>query len=63
MKIDRTSWSIGSFKDAEREEAEVLSKMTHQKKSAIITFLRESYYGRQATTGRVQRIFEVSEFT
>jgi hypothetical protein len=62
MKLDRTSWSVGSFKDGEREEAEALSKMTHQKKSAIITFLRESYYGRQATTGRVQRIFEVSEF-
>jgi hypothetical protein len=63
MKIDRTVWSVGSFKDAEREEAKDLSKMSHQKKSAIITFLRESYYGRQATTGRVQRVFEVFKST
>ena len=61
MKIDRTSWSVGSLKDSEKEESEALSKMTYQGKSAIITFLRESYYGRQATTGRLQRIFEVSE--
>jgi hypothetical protein len=59
MKIDRTVCSVGSFEDAEREEAEELSKMSPQKKSAIITFLRESYYGRQATTGRIQRVFEV----
>ena len=62
MKMDRNSWSFGSFEDGEKEEADALSKMSHQKKAAIITFLRESYYGRQATTGRVQRIFEVSKF-
>ena len=62
MKIDRNVWSVGSFEDGEREEADALSKMSHQKKSAIITFLRESYYGRQATTGRIQRVFEVSKF-
>jgi hypothetical protein len=61
MKLDKTSWSVGSFRDAEKEEAEELSKMSCQKKSAAITFLRECYYGRQATTGRLQRIFEVSK--
>ena len=63
MKITRNVWAFSSFKEAEEEEARELSKMSYQKKSSIITFLRESYYGRQATTGRVQRIFEVSEFT
>jgi hypothetical protein len=63
MKIDRNSWSVGSFKDGEKEDAQALSRMSYQKKSAIITFLRESYYGRQATTGRIQRVFEVHEST
>jgi hypothetical protein len=63
MKLDKTSWSAGSFQDMEKEETEQLSKLSLQKKSAAITYLRECYYGRQATTGRLQRIFEVSKLS
>jgi hypothetical protein len=61
MKLDKTTWSAGSLQDMEKEEAEQLSKLSHQKKSAAITYLRECYYGRKATTGRLQRIFEMSK--
>jgi hypothetical protein len=61
MKIDRNIWSVGSRQESEKEEVLAISNLSPQKKSAVITFLRESYYGQQATTGRLQRIFEVSK--
>ena len=62
MKLDKTVRGFSFFAAAEKAEAIELGKMSYQEKSSVITFLRECYYGRQATTGRLQRIFEVSEF-
>ncbi len=61
MKIDRKTWTFESAKKAKSRETAELNKMSYQQKSRLITFLRESYYGRKASTGRVQRIFEVSK--
>src|SRR5438445_5496395 len=60
MKLDKKIRGFGSFSASEKAEAIELRKMSYQRKSATITFLRECFYGRKATTGRVQRIFEVS---
>jgi hypothetical protein len=62
MKLDKKEWGFETFKQAEKSETIELQKMSYQKKSRTITFLRECHYGRKATTGRVQRIFEVSPF-
>ena len=62
MKLDKKIWGFESFSAAEKFEALELQKMSYQKKSSTITFLRECFYGRKATTGRLQRIFEVSKF-
>lgn len=35
--------------------------MSPQERFALITYLRESFYGPKATTGRLQRFFEVTE--
>jgi hypothetical protein len=62
MKLDKKVWGFESFAAAKKSEAVELGKMSYQDKSRTITFLRECFYGRKATTGRLQRIFEVSEF-
>ena len=62
MKMDKKAWGFESFSDAEKTEAKELKKPSYQEKSRAITYLRECFYSRKATTGRIQRIFEVSEF-
>ena len=61
LKINRKIWKCESHAQAQKEEIKELKKLSYQQKSSIITFLRESYYGQQASTGRVQRIFTVSK--
>jgi hypothetical protein len=63
MKLDKKVWGFETFEAARNLETVQLKKMSFQKKSSTITYLRECYYGREATTGRLQRIFEVSEFS
>jgi len=62
MKMDKKVWGFETFEAAEKTERKALKKMTYQEKARTITFLRECFYGKRATTGRVQRIFEVSKF-
>ena len=61
LKINRKIWKSESHAQAQKEEIKELKKLSYQQKSSIITFLRENYYGQQASTGRVQRIFTVSK--
>jgi hypothetical protein len=61
MKLDKRHWAFGTFKDAEKAEAQELSKLSYQKRARTITYLRECFYGRKATTGRVQRVYQVSK--
>lgn len=61
MKLDRKHWAFSSFKDSEKAESEDLAKLSFQQKSRTITFLRECFYGRKATTSRVQRVYQVSK--
>jgi len=38
-----------------------MKNTTPQDRFALITYLRESFYGAEATTGRLQRVFEVTK--
>jgi hypothetical protein len=62
MKMDKKISGFSTFADAEKAEIKALKKMSYQEKSRAITFLRECFYGKEATTGKVERIFEVSPF-
>ena len=61
MKRKKQDWSVGTFAEAYAEETKELKKMSYQEKSRTITLLREIFYGPKATTGRVQRVFELSK--
>jgi hypothetical protein len=61
LKMDRTIVSFSSREDHYDDEKEYWSKATAEDKCAMITYLRECFYGVEATTGRLQRFFEFSK--
>ncbi|MCK5133308.1 MAG: hypothetical protein KAR40_14295 [Candidatus Sabulitectum sp.] len=58
-KIDRKAISIGSFKELEKENTQFWAKASAADKFRTITYLRECFYGHEATTGRLQRVYTV----
>ena len=61
MHIDRSQISSVSFEENELQVIEEMKNLTPQDRFALITYLRESFYGPEATTGRLQRVFEVTK--
>lgn len=62
MHIDRSHISSVSFEENELQVIKEMKNSTPQDRFALITYLRESFYGPEATTGRLQRVFEVTKF-
>ncbi len=58
-RIDRRAISIGSSEELEKENMLFWAKTSAQEKFRTITFLRECFYGHEATTGRLQRVYTV----
>lgn len=61
MKMDRSKISVVTFEESEKQQLQESLAMTPQERFAHMTYLRESFYGPEATTGRVQRVFEVTQ--
>lgn len=60
-EMNRKDVSFNS-KDAHHEdEIEYWRKASIDEKVGMITYLRECFYGPEATTGRLQRFFEFSK--
>lgn len=62
-RIDRKVISIGTSEELEKENIQFWAKTSAQEKFKTITFLRECFYGQEATTGRLQRIYTVIKRT
>ena len=62
MHIDKSHISSVPFEENELQVIEEMKNLTPQDRFALITYLRESFYGPEATTGRLQRVFEVAKF-
>ena len=61
MHIDKSHISSVSFEENELQVIEEMKNTTPQERFALITYLRECFYGPEATTGRLQRVFEVTK--
>ena len=61
MRIDKSYISSVSAEENERLVIEEMRSTTPQERFELITYLRESYYGPEATTGGLQRVFEVAK--
>ena len=60
-KIDRTQVVIASKEELDKKDIEYWEQATIEEKFSTITYLRECFYGKEATTGRLQRVCTVSK--
>jgi hypothetical protein len=58
MKIDRTYVGFTDHETLQDEDEKYWAAAPAQEKLEMITYLRECFYGPEATTGRLQRFFE-----
>jgi hypothetical protein len=58
-KIDRTQVVIAGKDVLDNKDADYWSNATTEEKLQTITFLRECFYGEEATTGRLQRVYSM----
>jgi hypothetical protein len=56
-KMDRTAVSFGTAKEHDKKDREYWAKADPKEKLQTITYLRECFYGSEATTGRLQRVY------
>jgi hypothetical protein len=59
--IIRTEVSFKTQKEHDEDERQRWSMASFEEKLATITYLRECFYGKKATTGRLQRIYRFSK--
>jgi hypothetical protein len=60
MKIlNRKKFIIAKQKEFDKIDDEYWAKASIKEKLQTITYLRECFYGKEATTGRVQRFYKV----
>ena len=60
-KMDRSKIFYGNQKIFDEEDQEYWKNASIKEKLQTITFLRECFYGKEATTGRLQRVYTVSK--
>ncbi len=56
-RMDRRDVSFSTFEEHEIEEREYWANASVEEKLKTITYLRECFYGPEATTGRLQRFY------
>lgn len=61
MKMDRTDVAFTDQKTIQEDDEIYWSQASIEDKLEMITYLRECFYGSEATTGRLQRFFEFTE--
>ena len=61
MHIDRKTAFFSSAEKNNQEEIKYWAKATIEDKLGMINFLRECFYGPEATAGRLQRLYKFSK--
>lgn len=59
MKMDRSCLKVGNHTQLDKEDREYWANAPDREHFETITYLRESFYGEEATTGRLQRVHRV----
>lgn len=57
-RMDRKQAVFSTAAKLRAEDREYWSKASVEEKSETITYLRECFYGPEATTGRLQRVYK-----
>jgi len=58
-RINRKQIVVGKASELEKIDKTFWSNATPEEKFKTITYLRECFYGPEATTGRLQRFYKV----
>jgi hypothetical protein len=58
-KMNRKHVEIGNSKELDKSDKKYWSKASVEEKLKTITYLRECFYGPEATTGRLQRLHKI----
>jgi len=61
-KMDRSKVVFLTHEQAEKDDDEYWMKASAEEKFETVTYLRECFYGKEATTGRLQRIYQFLKF-
>ena len=61
QKLDRTAFSVGDYRDQQREYSDYWRSRTAEERLGAVEFMRHTQFGEQASTKRLQRILEVSQ--
>lgn len=56
-RIDKSQVSFATAEEHDKKDKEYWARASAEEKFATITYLRECFYGPEATTGRLQRIY------
>ena len=59
--MDRSQVSYGNQKIFDEEDKKYWENASIKEKFQTITYLRECFYGKEATTGSIQRVYTVSK--
>lgn len=60
-RMDRTRFKVATHEELDKQDKEYWANATVAEKLETITYLRECFYGPEATTGRLQRVYQVLE--
>ncbi len=57
-RMDRSQVSFGTFEAHEKEDRTYWAQTSIEERLRTVTYLRECLYGPEATTGRLQRVYQ-----
>ena len=60
-RMDRKQFKVATHEELEQDDKIYWNNATVEEKFETITYLRECFYGQEATTGRLQRFYQISE--
>ena len=59
QRMNRMNITVGTAKELEKSDRKKLTETSVKERLETITYLRECFYGTEATTGRLQRFHTV----
>ena len=59
LRIDRSQIIIAKRAELDEMDNEYWKNASFEEKLQTITYLRECFYGKEATTGRLQRVYKM----
>ena len=59
VKMDRSQITVAKREKLDEKDTEYWDNASTEEKLQTITYLRECFYGEEATTGRIQRVCRV----